>query len=93
MDSRERPSWGVGAFAEPVGDKIRVILDDLQRVDGQSELPRWEMWAFVTYRDCDPTAFFTHKLTPEDYESLGRTVMARLVAQLQVHGADRGQTR
>lgn len=89
MDSRQRPSSGVGIFAEAVGDKIRVVLDDLQRVDAQTELPRWEMWAFITHRDCDPIAFFTHQLAPEDYESLGRTVMARLAAQLQVQGVDR----
>ena len=88
MDNRERPSWGVGVFAEPVEGKIRVVLDDLQRIDEQTVLPRWEMWAFITHRDCDSTAFFTHQLMREDYESLGRTVMARLVAQLQVHGAD-----
>jgi hypothetical protein len=87
MDNRERPSWGVGIFVEPVEDgKLRVIIDDLQRIERENPLPRWEMWAFVTNRDCESTDVLEHRLPREDYEALGRTVMARLGALLKVHG-------
>lgn len=87
LDDRVRPAWGVGVFARLHKGLVRIALDDLHRLPCEtSPLPQWEMSAFFTHSDRDADAVLNHQLSKEDYEALGRTVMARLVALLQVHG-------
>lgn len=87
LDDRERPAWGVGVFARLHRGRVRIALDDLRRLPVEAPaLPQWEMNAFFTHTDRDVEAVLSHRLSKKDYEALGRTVMARLVALLQVHG-------
>ena len=80
QDSGKRPDFGVGVFAVPIEGKIRIVVDDLRRRAEPDPLPVWEMMAFVTHSDCETARFFAHSLSAEQYETLGRLLVARLAA-------------
>jgi hypothetical protein len=87
LDDQIRPSWGLGIFVRIVDGRVRIILDDLQRMQNKTgSHPQWEMWAFFTHCDVTSLSSTMGDLSKEDYEALGRTVIARLAAHLSVQG-------
>lgn len=58
--------------------KVEIRLDDLELVG--DDPPTWRHWVYFTSSFLDEKALLSHRLTEEQYASIGKAVAARLVA-------------
>lgn len=79
LDDGLRRGYAVGiSFGNTVGDRLRLILDDLEFVADAP--PTWEQWAFFTFIDLPLDRATENRLSERELASIGEAVLARLLA-------------
>ncbi|HEX4049475.1 MAG TPA: DUF3658 domain-containing protein [Steroidobacteraceae bacterium] len=79
-DDGKRPQVGVLVTLRDLGDgKTRMTLDDVKSGSTRRET-HWTFDVFVTHKDLDTAAVEAMQLSSAEYEGLGATIMARLLA-------------
>jgi hypothetical protein len=79
-DDRHRPSKGVVVTLLDLGNgKFRLIMDDVTSQEGPRE-KAWHFDLFYTHAQLDAREVEAMALPDSDYEGIGTSLMARLLA-------------
>ena len=79
-DDRRRPKFGVVVSLLDLGDGTsRVIIDDVISAEPQRSTT-WAFDLFYTHKKLDSQAIHAMELPDGEYQGLGQSVLARLLA-------------